>query len=41
MTITEITLIGIFIIEAIRLILTIAEKMKDDKKIPFKKEMYG
>jgi hypothetical protein len=35
MTTTEITLIGIFTIEAIRLIMAIVKEMKQDEKIPF------
>jgi hypothetical protein len=47
MTTTEITLIGIFTIEAIRLIMTIVKEMKEDEKMPFadnlkkEKDIYG
>ncbi len=47
MSITEITLIGIFIIEAIRLIMTMARVIKEDEKMPFadnlkkEKDIYG
>jgi hypothetical protein len=40
MTTTNIILLGIFIIESIRLIISIVDKVKDDKeKIPFSKRL--